>query len=106
MRSVMSYLIGETVTKKNFDSKKDKLLKFSPVNYVSSSCVPTLVVQGAKDRIVYPADTRAFVEKLKSKGVTYKYFELEESGHQLNEDAKALEKSNETFAAYVDKYLK
>ncbi len=106
MRGIVSNLIGEEVTKKNFDSKKAKLLKISPVNYVTSSCVPTLVVQGAKDRIVYPADTRAFVDKLKAKGVSYKYFELSESGHQLNEDESALEKSNEAFGAYVSKYLK
>lgn len=106
MRSIVSYLIGETVTDKNFDSKKDKLLKFSPVSYVSSSCVPTLVVQGAKDRIVYPSDTEVFVNKLKSKGVTYNYFELPKSGHQLSEDEEMLEKSNEAFGVYVNKYLK
>lgn len=106
MRGIMSNLIGEEITKKNFDSKKEKLLKISPVNYVTSSCVPTLVVQGARDRIVYPADTRAFVDKLKAKGVTYKYFELEQSGHQLDEDESALEQSNKAFGDYVDRYLK
>ncbi len=106
MRSIVSDLIGENVTKKNFKSKKDKLLEFSPVNYVSSSCVPTLVVQGAKDKIVYPSDTLAFVEKLKAEGVTHKYFVLPDSGHQLSEDVQALEESNEAFGAYVKKYLK
>lgn len=106
MRSIASYLTDTKITKKNFESKKEKLLEYSPVNYVTSSCVPTLVVQGSKDKIVYPSDTRAFVEKLKEKGVTHQYFELEGSGHQLSESEEALEKSTEAFAAYVKKYLK
>lgn len=106
MRGIVSDLIGQTVTKKNFESKKDKLLEISPVKHVSSSCVPTLLVQGEKDKIVYPSDTRVFVDKLKAKGVTYKYFELEGAGHQLDEDEAMLEESNEAFGSYVKKYLK
>ena len=45
MRNILSKLIGEKVTKSNFEKKKSKILKISPVTYVSPFCGPTLVVQ-------------------------------------------------------------
>ncbi|MBE6786121.1 MAG: alpha/beta hydrolase [Ruminococcaceae bacterium] len=106
MLELMSKLTGETITKSNFNKKKSALLKISPISYVSSSCVPTLIVQGSKDRIVFPADTREFAEKLEQKGVTYRYFELKNSGHQLKDDPDDFSESNRVLAAYVKKYIK
>lgn len=106
MCSLMSKLTGDSITLSNYKRKKAKLLSISPINYVSSDCVPTIVVQGTKDRIVYASDTRDFVEKLEEKGVTYKYFELPHSGHKLKDDPELFSQSNDAFAQYVKKYLK
>lgn len=106
MRNIMSRLTGETITASNFKSKKKALLKISPINYVSSSCVPTIVVQGAKDQIVYASDTRKLISSLKAKGVTHKYFELPNSGHQLKDDPDLFSQSDKAFSDYVKKYLK
>ena len=106
MRSLLSKLTGEKITAMNFDSKKKVLLGCSPVNYVSADCVPTMIVQGAKDKIVYASDTRNFVKKLKASGVTYKYYELPNSGHTLGGDEEAFEKSTKMFAAFIKKFLK
>lgn len=106
MRTILSYLIGERVTVENFASKKNKILACSPIKYVSSSCVPTVIVQGAKDRIVYARDSRNFAKSLKAKGVTFKYIELPNSGHTLDDDPDVFSESNKVFAACIKKFLK
>lgn len=106
MRTLLSRLTDEKITAKNFDSKKSELLRCSPINYVSSSCVPTMVVQGAKDKIVYASDTRKFVKALKAVGATYKYYELPTSGHTLSGDEEIFEKSTKMFGTFVKKFLK
>ena len=103
MRSLLSKLTGEKITAMNFDSKKKALLGCSPVNYVSADCVPTMIVQGAKDKIVYASDTRNFVKKLKASGVTYKYYELPNSGHTLGGDEEAFEKYDHPLHAEYTK---
>lgn len=105
MRDILSRLIGETITKENFKSKKKKLLAISPINYTSTS-VPTIIVQGGLDEIVHAADTRKLVSSLKSKGATYKYFELPDSGHQLKDNPEIFKDSEKAFVSYVKKYLK
>lgn len=106
MRNLLSKLCDEKITAKNFEKKKDALLECSPINYVSSECVPTMVVQGAKDKIVYASDTRTFVKALKAVGATYKYYELPDSGHTLNGDGEIFKKSTKMFGTFVKKFLK
>lgn len=106
MRLLVSKLTGKTITKNNFDSNKSLLLKYSPIKYVSSGCVPTIVVQGKLDSIVPVADTRTFVSALKAKGVTYRYFELPNSRHGLDNDPILLDQSNAVLVEYAGKYLK
>lgn len=106
MRALLSNLVDEKITAKNFSGKKSALLKYSPINHVSSDCVPTMVVQGAKDKIVYASDTRRFMKALKAVGVTYKYYELPNSGHTLSSDEEIFEKSTKMFGTFVKKILK
>ena len=106
MLEIVSDLIGENVTSSNFSKKKSKILKISPVSYVSPFCVPTLVVQGRKDAIVPVEDTRAFVEKLGQYGVVHEYFEFRNSGHKLNSDPLDFAQSEVVFESYVNEYLK
>ena len=94
------------ITKENFESRRNHLLKYSPVKYVSAGCVPTIVVQGKLDTVVPVTDVRAFVNTLKSKGCTYRYFELPNSGHNLENDQALFEQSNAVVVEYANKYLK
>ena len=106
MRAMVSKLVGVTITKENFASKKSYILKYSPIKYVSPSCVPTIIVQGKLDSIVPVEDTRVFVKELKANGVTYKYYEMPNSPHQVNQDPAYVEASNNMFLEYAKKYLK
>lgn len=105
-RTVLSYLTGEAITASNIKEKKNVLYKFSPLKYVSYDSVPTLVVHGVKDTIVPVADVRAFVKNLAEKNVTYKYIEMPDSGHSLDNDSYILSKSDEVFVDFVNMFLK
>lgn len=105
IRHILSYLVGESLTEANFKSKKSLLLEYSPVNYVSSACVPTLIVQGARDTIVSVSSTRAFVKKLKANGAKYHYYELPKSGHSLSSDKALFNEAQLKFKDYVNKYV-
>ena len=106
MRLLVSTLVGVKLTKENFNSNKAAILNYSPIKYVSSGCVPTVVVQGRQDTIVSVNDTRIFVNALKTKGVTYRYFEMPNSGHALNQDPLYTDASENVILEYAKKYLK
>lgn len=106
MLSIVSKVVGEKITTANFNSKKSLIMKYSPINYVSSSCVPTIVAQGKNDAIVNIEDTKKFVSKLKKNSVTYQYFEYPNSAHSLNGDPDMTAITSKTFVEYVNKYVK
>ncbi len=104
--TLMCYLTGKNLfnlTKKQQDTL---LYTYSPLKYVSKSCVPTLVVQGAKDEIVDVNDVRNFVKELRSKEVEVTYYELPDSGHDLSNDGYIISQSEKTFVDFVNLYIK
>lgn len=106
MRQILTYLTGVKITKENFEKNQKVLFTYSPLKYASATSVPTIIVQGKLDTIVPVADVRTFVKTIKEKGVEYRYFELPNSPHNLNNDADMYEESNEAFIEYAEKYLK
>ena len=63
-----------------------KLAKISPSEYVSAESIPTVLVCAAKDTLVLPPINEAFRAVLDAKGAKYEYFELPNSGHNLEND--------------------
>lgn len=103
---LLSYLTGTNLFKLSNSQMKSVLYKFSPIKYVTSSCVPTLVVHGRQDTIVPIDDTYRLVDKLKDKGVTHTFIELPDSGHSLDNDAYLMGKSDKVFVDFVNMYIK
>ncbi|MGN0447490.1 MAG: alpha/beta hydrolase fold domain-containing protein [Acutalibacteraceae bacterium] len=105
MAQVLSYLIGAKITSANYQLSKKYTAKISPVNYIDKNTVPTLVVQGTLDTVVNVNDTRTFVKKLQANKVDYAYYELPDSGHQLNNDTLLMDKTNKTLIDFINRYL-
>lgn len=101
----LSYLIGAKITSANYQLSKKYTGKISPINYVDENTVPTLVIQGKIDTIVSVKDIRIFVEKLQANKVDYVYYELPDSGHQLNNDTYLMDESNKTLIDFINRYL-
>lgn len=92
---IFSYLIGETLTKENKESKRELLESISPLYYVTNSCAPTLIVQGDEDLIVNCENSYFLADKLKENNVPYELIIFPHSGHMLMGDE---EKLNETYS--------
>lgn len=103
--NIIGNLIGETLTSSNYKSKKSILLEYSPITHVSASSVPTIVIHGSKDNTVDISHAKALVKKLKANGITYKFYELPNSGHALNKDKSVYNESQEMILKYAQKYV-
>ena len=96
---------GAKVTKKPVTECEDLLLKVSPINYVNSNTVPTLLCHGMKDDVVPYSNATALFELLKKYGVEVELITFPNSGHGLEADSDQSSYADEAFYRYVDKYL-
>lgn len=103
---LLSKVTGKDLFSLSKSERNKVLYKYSPIKYVSNKCVPTLVVQGTNDHIVLVEDIRIFVEKLKNNRVTYKYYELPDSGHNLSNDDYLFSQSEAVFVDFINMYIK
>lgn len=104
--TLMSYLTGKNLFGMSKAKQDAALYTYSPIKYVKKSCVPTLVVQGAKDLIVDVNDVRNFVKALEAKEAEVTYYELPDSGHDLSNDGYIISQSEKTFVDFVNLYIK
>jgi dipeptidyl aminopeptidase/acylaminoacyl peptidase len=97
---------GAKVTKKPVTECEDVLSKVSPINYVKSNTVPTLLCHGMKDDVVPYSNATALFELLKKHGVAVELITFQNSGHGLEADSDKSNYADEVFYRYVDEYLK
>jgi dipeptidyl aminopeptidase/acylaminoacyl peptidase len=86
------------------ETEADFLLERSPITYVENIRTPLLVVQGAKDPRVLPAESEQIVEGLRARGCEVEYLLFEDEGHgflQRENELRALRAS----AAWFERHL-
>lgn len=90
MCDFISQLCGTTLTPENRASRKAFLDKYSPINYVSYSTVPTIVVHGSGDRVAPYSGSLKLMKKLRKYRINHELIVFENTGHSLrgNEDKK------------------
>ena len=88
MCNFISQLCGKKFTPKTRAKNKEILDEYSPINYVSRSTVPTLVIHGRWDRIAPFAGSQLLMKKLSKYSVNHELIIFENTGHGLknNED--------------------
>lgn len=88
---------ADRVAKQVFGAKNcqdtEPLEKASPVNYVTSDAPPFLFLQGDKDRLVPPEQTRLLHERLVAAGVPSKLVIVENAGHGFTPDGGEIDPS-------------
>lgn len=63
------------------ESARDAYLVASPTNYVRVDVPPTLLIQGGRDQLQPPADSRRLARKLAETGATHRYVEISYADH-------------------------
>jgi len=88
---------ADRVAKQAFEAKNcqdtEPLVKASPVNYVTSDAPPFLFLQGDKDRLVPPEQTRLLHERLAVAGVPSKLVIVKNAGHGFKPDGGDIDPS-------------
>lgn len=102
---LFSYACGQKFTYAERASAKEALLKVSPIYYVDSSTVPTVINHGQKDNIVPYSNATALVEKFKECGVTYDFNIYPNSGHELGKDPDNRKVADDLLFKYIKTYL-
>lgn len=96
---------GQKFTYETRASAEEALLKVSPVYYVDSGAVPTVINHGQKDTIVPFSNAKSLAEKLEAKGIPYDFNIYPNSGHGLDKDEANTEIADDLLYEYVFTYL-
>ncbi len=102
---LFSYACGEKFTYETRNSAEEALLKVSPVYYVNSGTVPTVINHGQKDTIVPFSNAVALASKLEENGVSYDFNVYPNSGHGLDKDEANIKIADELLYEYLFTYL-
>ena len=90
----------------NYAEWEEALQSYSPVNFVSPACPPTVIAHGAEDTVV-PFSTAQTLEKaLTDNGVKHDFVVFPHSGHGLDADPDVYEKTIDLLIQYAAAYLK
>ncbi len=76
----------------------------SPVTHAADITVPVLMLQGADDKVVPPAQARHMVDAMRAAGTPVEYHEYEREGHgftRVETIADALERTDEFLTRWV-----
>lgn len=105
--ALFSVMSGENITPEEMKdgSYRDKVHAIAAAEWVQNNPVPTVVAYGAHDRVQPFLASLRLKEALEENNVDYKYFELEHSGHGLQNDDAVSKQWMEAIEEYLDRYM-
>lgn len=105
--ALFTVMSGETITPEEIadGSYLEKVRPIAAADWVSHNPVPTVVAYGAHDKMQPFLASKRLVAALDESGVDYRYFEMEHSGHGLQNDDAVYQEWMETVEEYLDKYM-
>ena len=103
---LFSMACGHKFTKDTLEEAEPYLAKVSPVTYVSSACVPTVLAHGKKDSTVSFSQSEKLDALLTQNGVKHEFIVFPNSGHDLANDSEQSDRVYSLIAEYANEYLK
>lgn len=104
-RKIISNGIGFDIDLDDFDSARNSMKKYSPINYVDENTVPTVLGHGEIDDIVPYQNSLDLNAKLNKYNVKHTFISFPASNHEC-EDKKSMSSVMKLFFEYIDNYLK
>ena len=104
---VLSRCCGAAVSKETLlhADVQEKLLRMSPVAYITERVVPTGICHGARDELVPYEHTLLFLEALERNGIPHDLLTYPNSGHAMDKDPEMDIKAKDLMEEYLKKYL-
>lgn len=106
MCDLMSKACGQRFTYETKESAKDALYSVSPIDYVSTDCVPTVINHGNADSIVPFSNAQTLDTLLTQYGVEHVLNVYQGADHDLGKDDAAKARADELLFGYIDRFLK
>lgn len=103
---LMSYACGQSFTYEQREDAKAALYRVSPIAYVSSECVPTVINHGNADSIVPFSNAQTLDALLTQHGVEHVFNVYNGADHDLGKDDEAKKRADELLFGYIDRFLK
>ena len=104
-RNIISHGIGFDIDLDNFDTARNAMKKYSPINYVDENSVPTVLGQGEIDDIVPYQNSLDLDKMLTEFNVKHTFISFPNSNHEC-EDKASMSAIMKLFFEYIDTYLK
>ena len=106
IEEMISKISGVKLSRRSVDDCREELLSASPIDYVNSETVPTLIFHGTVDDVVPYSNAVALHNLLDSLGVENEFVTFNNSGHGLESDPEASKRAEELVLEYAERYLK
>ncbi|MBE6747327.1 MAG: alpha/beta hydrolase [Ruminococcaceae bacterium] len=103
---LMSKACGQRFAYEAKESAKAALYSVSPISYVSSDCVPTVINHGTADTIVPFSNAQTLDALLTQHGVEHVLNVYDGADHDLGKDEDAKDRADELLFGYIDRFLK
>jgi len=103
--TLMSRLTGESLSAQDITGAVPALKAVSPVYYVNSQTVPTIVCHGQKDTTVPFSNATTLVNALEANGVRHDFVIFPNSGHGLDKDSDCYNTAIGLMSEYADTYV-
>lgn len=104
---LFSHLAGGDINADNYQTPiiQEKLIEVSPVNYITSNTVPTLICHAYEDNIVPYSNAITLKNRLQECGIKHDLVSFKNSGHSLGHDKKHRKEAEKLFIQYAERYL-
>lgn len=103
---LMSKACGQRFTYDTKETARQALYSVSPIAYVSSDCVPTVINHGTADSIVPFSNAQALDALLTQYGVEHVLNAYNAADHDLGKDDEAKKRADELLFGYIDRFLR
>lgn len=100
-------MLGQEIDVDILDTPQyDEIIKpISAFMWVDGDTVPSVIAYGAHDRVCPFGSAAHLVDALEENNVDYRYFEMPNSGHGLQNDDKIYEQYMKAVEEYLDRYM-
>ena len=105
IQTLFTYLSGKNFDWLDRNSSREELLAVSPLNYVSSSSVPTVICHGMKDDTVPFSESVSLDDLLSKYAVQHEFVIYPNSDHSLGNDTNSENYAKLLYLQYLGEFL-
>ncbi len=102
---LLKWMTGVPSRPEDREAQRRELLRYSPLSYVETGAVPTVICHGQRDGTVPFSNAKALFDALLERGVETVLLAMPEGGHQL-EQPEIYEESRELFRLWAERFLR